>query len=206
MTVQGCQGPKSVVCSYDTATEAAASAQTEDANLLPEPMQALATSTDLGAQIAGLILLAGHEQRKSAKLSREAAEAAQKAAEERELKAMHEQATAKLAAGVVGGVMEIQSAAALGSGVDGNRLVAEVKSKVIDGFAKVDTALLNYVADGFGEDAKRAANGASHAKSAIDDARDQDKDARDTINKALDLYKEYLGAKADAQRAAFLKA
>jgi hypothetical protein len=208
MNVQLDVGPFKVELPVEGSQPQPPAQDTSTGSLLPPPMQALVTSGDLGAQIAGLLAQIGHEQKKAAHAAREAAEAAQRAAEERELQAMRNRADAKLAAGVAGGVMEVASGLVLGSGASGSgrELAAQCGSKAIDGMSKAEVALINLGADEADEKAKVASNAVSREKSSVDDARTAEKDAKDTINKALDLYKEYQGAKADAQRAAFLKA
>jgi hypothetical protein len=207
MAVEGCGGSTgSNVQSWEPSAVPTASSTGDDERGLPLPMQALATSGDIGAQVSALILEVGHDQKKAARVAREAAETAQRAAEEHELQAMHDQAAAKLASGVLAGTVEIASAAVGFTGINGDAQSAELKSKLISGFGKIETTVLDYGADRDGRMAKAAGNAASREKTAVDDARDAEKDAKQTIDKALDLYKEYQTAKADAQRAAFLKA
>lgn len=209
MSIDGCTGARDVSYPHGEASGGPAEAQDRERSLLPPAMQALATSSDLGAQISALILELGHEQKKSAHVAREAAEQAQRAAEAKELDAMRAEADAKLAAGIAGGACKIASAGASASGIGGtedDKQLAACFAKTYEAIGEIDQALLKHDADLHGIAAKRAGNAASRERTAIDDARDHEKEAKEAIAKALDLYKEYQAAKADAQRAAFLKA
>jgi hypothetical protein len=206
MTVERCGGSAGSNLQTCEPSATAAASSVGDESLLPPPMQALATSGDIGAQVSALILEVGRDQKKAARVAREAAEAAQRAAEERELQAMRDQADTKLASGVLSGTMQIASASVCLSGINGDAQSAQLQSKLVDGVARLQTSVLDYGAEREGRMAKAAGNTASREKTAVEDARDADKDAKATIDKALDLYKEYQTAKADAQRAAFLKA
>jgi hypothetical protein len=180
-----------------------------DGSILPSPMQHLAASGDIGAQISALLLEIGHDQKKAARAAREAAEHAQLAAEERELDAMKEQADAKLAAGLVGAGAQLGSAAmrleAVGA-PDAKAQGLKAGADAVSAFGTIDKTILEYGADEAGRRSKRAGNAVSHQKSAVEDAREQAKDAKASIDKAIDLYKEYLTGKNEAARAAFLKA
>jgi hypothetical protein len=177
--------------------------------LLPSPLDQLSASSDIGAQIAGLLVCASREQKEAARQSRNAAETAQRAAEDRELDKMSDEADLKLASGIVQGTAQI----AAGSITAGSACSSAATSKLcggvakaVEGDGKLKSAFIDHFAADAAQGAKRAAFDAGHAKTAIDDARDLDKDAKEMMNRALGYYKEYLSAKSDTQRAALLKA
>jgi hypothetical protein len=183
--------------------------ETEAPQLLPPPFASLAGSSDLGAQIAALLVCASREQKEAARQSRQAAEKAQCAAEERELDKMGEEADLKLASGIIQGTAQV-AAGSMNAGSawrgDETRQLWSGIAKSTEGDAKLKSAIVDHFAADSAQEAKAAAFEAGHAKTAVDDARDLDKDAKEMMSRALSYYKEYLTAKADTQRATLLKA
>lgn len=179
--------------------------------LLPAPFATLAGSADVGAQITALLVCASREQRQDAREARQAAENAQQSAEDAELSKMKDEANLKLASGVVQGTAQV-AAGALTAGSAGSAAESATArtytsvAKATEGAGKIGSTVLDYGASGAASAGKAASQRAGHAKTAIEDARDLDKDAKELLNRALGYYKEYMTAKADTQRATLLKA
>jgi hypothetical protein len=177
--------------------------------LLPSPLDQLSTSTDIGAQIAGLLVCLSREQKETARQSRQAAEKAQCAAEDRELENMRDEADLKLVSGIAQGTAQIAAGAMTAGSAASSEVTKGIwsgMSKVVEGGGKLNSAIIDHFAGDAAQGAKRASFDAGHAKTAVDDARDLDKDAKEMMNRAIGYYKEYLTAKADTQRATLLKA
>lgn len=186
--------------------------ETTDAHrreLLPAPFATLEGSADVGAQITALLVCASREQKQEAREARQSAETAQRSAEERELSKMSDEANCKLASGLVSGATQVAAGAmtvgAAGAATDTAKTL-EGAATATQGFGKLDSACLDYYASDASKGAKEANQRAGHAKTAVEDARDLDKDAKEMLNRALGYYKEYLTAKADTQHATLLKA
>ena len=78
--------------------------------------------------------------------------------------------------------------------------------KGAEGFGKIGETLYRGAADRATQDEARADFAAKQAGRGVDAARDNDKDARETARKAIDLLKEWQGAKDSAQKAALFRA
>jgi hypothetical protein len=172
-------------------------------------MGELASSSDIGAQLASLVLTSAHQQREAARESRKASEIAQRQAEDRELDAMKAEADHKLVAGlfesgasVASGAMTVVSAGS--DAPTAKRL--EGSGAIVKGLGTLDAAFANHDAATAAEAGKVQSQIAAREKRAADDARDIGRDAREQIDRALSYYKEYLTAKSDTQRATLLKA
>jgi hypothetical protein len=199
------------VMPYETARGTDEAAETHERQLLPAPFATLAGSADVGAQITALLVCASREQRQEAREARQAAETAQLSAEKAELSKMQDEANLKLASGIVSGGAQVAAGAlTIGSAASA---AESSTARALGGWAtgteavgKLGGTALDYGASGASSAAKAANQRAGHAKSAVEDARDLDKDAKEMLNRALGYYKEYLTAKADTQRATLLKA
>lgn len=211
MTIR-CEGSvhtAGVLPSADTSGSPTGTCSEAAPELLPSPLDQLSASSDIGAQIAGLLVCASREQKEAARQSRQAAEKAQCAAEERELEKMGDEADFKLASGIVQGTAQVAAGSTTAGSARANDTMNKVcagVAKSVEGDAKIKSAIIDHFAADSAQAAKRAGFDAGHSKTAVDDARDLDKDAKEMMNRALGYYKEYLTAKADAQRATLLKA
>ena len=78
--------------------------------------------------------------------------------------------------------------------------------KLTEGTGKLVATHFQGEADDADVEATHQEQLAGRHKRAVDDARDQVRDAKDLVDRTLSFYKEYTTAKADAQRAAFIKA
>ncbi len=178
--------------------------------LLPGPFAELASTQDIGAQIAALIVSVAREQKESARATRAVAERAQQAADENELACMKEQADAKLAAGMLeGGTKVVSGAIGIGSAGCSSKAAAAAWKGVAEGTAgagKVLSTLKNHDADMAALAEKKWGQIAGREGRAVGDASDLEKDAKEMLDRALSYYKEYLTAKSDTQRATLLRA
>lgn len=123
---------------------------------------------------------------------------------------MGDEADLKLVSGILQGTAQV-AAGSMTAGVAGTTSEAKKAmwsgmAKVVEGGGKLNSAVADHFAADAAQAAKRASFDAGHAKTAVDDARDLDKDAKEMMNRAIGYYKEYLTAKADTQRATLLKA
>jgi hypothetical protein len=208
MKCEASSGPSAVPLSYSN-NQTNSACVAAPGELLPSPLDRLSASSDLGAQLAGLLVCASREQKEAARQSRQAAEKTQCAAEERELEKMGDEADFKLASGIVQGTAQVAAGSMTAGSVRSSDAAKQVFAgigKSVEGDGKIKSAILDHFAADSAQGAKRAAFDAGHAKTAVDDARDLDKDAKEIMNRAIGYYKEYLTAKADTQRATLLKA
>jgi hypothetical protein len=169
-------------------------------DLLPGPLNELASSSDVGAQLAGLIVKSAYDQQEGARETRKMSECAQRDAEDRQLQAMRDEADSTLMSGLMEGGTQIAGGAMNLGGASAGA------SAAVEGMGKVDSAFAKHDANMSKEAATAQEQIAAREKRAVDDARDTDKDAKEMLNRALGYYKEYLTAKADTQRATLLKA
>jgi len=190
----------------------------DDTPILPAPNHEVATmarGSDLGGEIAALLIEVGYEQKKDAKAARDQAEKALEADNKRQTDAMQKAADYRLASGIVSGTSMIASGvfqvgASTCVGSDGK---ATPKADAWKGYStgsegagKVGSAILDHAASMADIDAKKAEQDATRDGKTVDDERDAAKDARDLINRAVSYYKEYLQAKNDAMKAAIMHA
>ncbi len=181
----------------------------EGHDLLPGPLNDLASSSDVGAQLAGLIVKSAYDQKEGAREARKISERAQREAEDKQLDAMKKEADSRLVAGIMEGGTQIAGGAmGVGGAAAGGSTQAALKggAAMLEGMGKVDSAFATHDANMSKEAATAQEQIAAREKRAVDDARDIDKDAKEMLNRALGYYKEYLTAKADTQRATLLKA
>lgn len=181
----------------------------EARHLLPGPLNDLSSSSDVGAQLAGLIVKSAYDQKEGAREARQISERAQREAEDKQLAAMKEEATSNLIGGlmeagtqIAGGAMAVAGA---GCGDKAMETSLAGSAEMVKGMGKFDSVMAKHDADMAKQSATREEQTASREKRAVDDARDIDKDAKEMLNRALGYYKEYLTAKADTQRATLLK-
>ena len=105
-----------------------------------------------------------------------------------------------------------EAIARLGENAKAPSMAASVESawsggaKVAEGLGKASAAYFQHEADDADIEATHQEQIAGRHKRAVDDARGQVDDAKELIDRAIGFYKEYVTAKSDAQRAAFLRA
>lgn len=206
MNVTQAQSRNQVAGVETRGAQALAGGPAENRSLLPAPEQDLVLQGDLGAQLTAIILRSAQEQRAMAKVARASSDRAQQAAEKRELRAMRGAAELRLLAGCISGVGTMASGvtgivgAARGGGVhDGI-------GKSIDAHGELGSKATEYFATRHDEAAKLAGQSASRHQRSGNEARDVERDAKETLNRALDLYKQYLSAKTESLKAALLRA
>lgn len=216
MSIQKVQGSNTVlpVSSPDAGASEAVDGVQDNAEMLPHPgISELLSSSDTGSKIAAMMMMMSREQRDSARETRRMEERAETAAQCSELQAMRESADAKYdgamaQAGlqIAGGAMSLCSSAADANNATGAKMTYDslgTGTKAGSDFAK---AYGEHKAAGHDIEAKAAANEASTAKRAQDDARDLEKDAKDLMNRVMSFYKEYVTSKEDATKAALHRA
>jgi hypothetical protein len=198
-------GPTSLSPSPDVSTADAP----PPASILP-PAVELQCSGDIGAMIAGLLLENGYRQRDLARAAREAALESEAASDDARLQHMEEAASARFDASLTKGLSEVSAGAATcGAGFMDDEVAArkvEGPGKASAGVGAVGAAFLDREAAIADQGAQRDDNASKAARRMIETATDADKDGRALIEKALDLYKQYVTAKDDAQKAAILRA
>ena len=183
-------------------------------SLLPAPnpqVAQLAMGSDLGGQIAALLIESGYSEKKSAHEARQAAEKQQAEHDQEQLDAMQSEADTKMMSGIVGGVATAgQGVCQIGASF--NSMNSEPArrwegfGKLSEAGGKLGTTLLDHSAAMDNIHAKAAEQASERDKRAIDDERDNEKDAKDLINRAIDYYKEYTSAKSDCSKAAIMRA
>jgi hypothetical protein len=205
--VGGASRTQNTSCSDDGNGSPVAAHESHD--LLPGPLNELATSSDVGAQLAGLIVKAAYDQKEGARETRKISERAQREAEDKQLTAMKDDADSSMVAGLMEGGTQIAGGAMGVVGANAapaTQAALKGSAAVVEGMGKIDSAFAKHDASMSKQQATAQEQNAAREKRAVDDARDLDKDAKELLNRALGYYKEYLTAKADTQRATLLKA
>lgn len=180
--------------------------------LLPGSKE-LMSSGDAGSMIAALCVEMGRNQKKAAMENRRNAEATEDAEQGAQIQALRDKADLVRVQGVVDGALKLaEGACSFASSMKsadgkakaaavykGGAEVLDASTKVVDGFFKGATIDLD-------TDATVHEQLATRAKRAVDDAMGEVDDAKKLIEKALDFYKEYTGAKNGAVSAAIHRA
>lgn len=197
--------PSNATTSSAPATDAGA----DDEGLMPEARELMA-SGDIGQMIAALMIKMSKSQRDTARTMKDASMKAEDAAQSAKIKAMQDQADAKFTAGMVSGCATIGSGACsmVGGfkGGDGAMAKWNGAGKGVEGMGKVGETIYKGAADRAAQDEARADFAAKQAGRGVEAAKDNEKDARETARKAIDLLKEWQGAKDSAQKAALFRA
>jgi hypothetical protein len=169
---------------------------------------------DVDAQIAALMLVSSHEQRKSLHQARQAAEKHLEASEHKQVQSMRDQADAIETAAVLKGVGQMCEGAgqitaggfALGTN---DQAAAQAMST---GTGQVGGSGFDIVGSYYDHkgaeksaDATAAGNRADADKRTLDDIRDNDRDARDVAHKALDMVDRLEETRAAMNQAALFK-
>jgi hypothetical protein len=202
------------------------------ASLLPPPADGFASldTGDVGAALAKLVLENAYAQRKENRTARAAAEKAQEVAEQKQLAEMREAADDRLWSGIVSGGLTVASAmctfasagpsgqaALIGDGADHAQRSIRARatnaamswkagSEALGGTAKILGSVIDNGATAHDREATRAEHDAAREKRNGDDAQSSADDAKRMIDRALDFYRDYLTAQADAQKAAIMRA
>lgn len=189
-------------------SEASAAPESTAASLLTSPDP----NIDVGQAIATLSIESSFERKRIARSERNTAEKAQHEAEQRQLSEMEKQADEKYAAAKWNAIGEIVSGgtslagAGIALGAKSNNQAwmqtGEAGGKVMDGSFKLVGAYHDREASSAEVAAKAAEQTAGHAKTMIDDARDDADSAKESIRKALDFLKDYQSAQQQSQAAA----
>jgi hypothetical protein len=190
------------------------------ASALPDPTPPIVPITDLGAELAALIVKSGQTARQQDEQERAADEKAEDKADNAQVAALRQKASDIESEGLVDGLSTMASGALqLGSAVNtaqssvapaGSQAAADLKIRAA-GFAFQGTLVKGegdiegstYKAAQANDDANATAHSAdaSRAKRAEDAESDDIKSDRDLISAAVDFYKEYTGTKAQEQAA-----
>lgn len=187
----------------------------------------LMCSGDAGAMIAALAVESGRSQKKAALEQRRNAEATETAEQNAQIQALRDKADLVRIQGVVDGAMtlgeglldfgkDMNAASAEGAkseGRLGDQASADARAARYGGGAKLVKAT-GQVVDGLFKgaiadkdtDAQVHEQLATRAKRAVEDATGDYEDAKKLMEKALDFYKEYTGAKNGAVSAAIHRA
>lgn len=192
-----------------------------DQSLMPDVQ--LVGSGDPGAMLAALVVESGKTQGDVARQTRHAAEHAQVAAESAEIQDMHDKADLQREQGIIDGALQIaQGVGEFAKGMN------EASATVDGGAAKqadeeratcwgagaaglkgaqsvVDGVFNGNITDKDADEKVHEAS-ADACKQIAADAHDDEKDAKDLMNKALDFYKEYVDAKNQTTMAAIHRA
>jgi hypothetical protein len=192
------------IASPQAATEPNASADAP--SLMPASATTLASSGDVGAMIAALLLESGAASRETAKLLKDAAAAAEDAAHARKLDEMSTAADRKLGAGLAVGIGEIGQGGLgfSGAATKDDRLGAA--SPGAKGLGDAAKAGFDYLASSNDEEVAKADRAMTQAKRNVESAGDIDKDAKDLLRRAMSHYADYVRAKDDASKAALFRA
>lgn len=179
---------------------------------------------DVGAEIAAMILEESSTERKAARETRGAEEAVEDGAENAQVAAMHAKADDIRSAGIEEGMFEIAGGACTIAAGTVELSGATATSVTVQKQARFETTTMHGASTIFGAFGKGEAaagraqsadddaaiatheHAASHAKRAIDDAREDEKAAQDLARKALDFRQEYEQAQASTNSAALHRA
>jgi hypothetical protein len=189
-------------------------------SILPAPTPPIAPITDLGAELAAMMVKTGQIERQQDEQERTADEKAQDAADQAQVAALHQKASDIESEGLVEGLTTVASGAmTLGSSVDSAQSSVQPAGSQAAADLKTGAAAWSFEATIFkgggdiagaafkGAQANDDANAAAHAsdsrraKSAADNQSDDIKSDRDLINAAVDFYKQYTETKAQEQAA-----
>lgn len=187
-------------------------------SVLPMPMHDLA---DVGQVIAQLEAELGFERRRTARATRNAAEAAMESAQKRELAEMRKAADERYAAAQVEAWGKIFTGAAAVGGVGlsvlgrvewrdcllekSDILVRDGVNRVVDGGLGLVSSGMRHEADTADEAATAARYAAKSLERLVEEAVDDEAAAKESIRKALDFLREYESTRAQSRSAALHK-
>jgi hypothetical protein len=212
-TVNAAQGLSGAVTETVDQTMSAVAANAAD--VLPDPLTALAMSGDPGAELAALAVKSGEQQETNAQAARDTQEKIEVSEDNQQVAAMNQKADAIRAGGLTEGLgmvaeggFDVASAGAMSS--DGKVTVQSAAMK-FDGTVLKAGSIINgagFKAAEANDDASAAAakSASDQAKGAADDLHDAKKAGGDFISAALDFYREYTSAQASASSAALHRA
>lgn len=208
--VSGGRGSRGITNVGEDQTSAPGSAvDTTESSLMPEPSFFSLAGGDPGAELAMLVLESAQEDKRFSRTAREAEERAQEAAEQLQLKAMQEKADADYASGLVGGFTTaacgLVGLAGTGASEGTAKTLGDV-TKSMEGGTKVASTSFDHASKMMDMEAKHQEHLAGRHRRTAEDARDQVKDAKALIDRTIAFFKEYTAAKAEAQRAALIRA
>ncbi len=191
-------------------TQQEAARDVDPRGLLPQPQpNATLVVSGVAAHLAVMVLESGKEQRRAARYERDVSQRAQYAAEEAQLEALRERAFGKLLAGLTSGISQAASGA-LAMGGAHSALPAQAdfrgSAEVVKGMGTLEAGIFDHGAELAAVTATRSEQAAARHKRAVDESDEDVREARKTIDKAIDFYREYAAARAEAARAALLKA
>ena len=182
---------------------------------LPPPLGFdAACAGDVGELIAILIAKGAQEQRKAARDTKRALDAASEAAERRAVDALEEKAEAAFESGVLGGGLTMAAGAGSFAGIGESALhagskcdkLAEAGSSVLVGGEKLSTATGKQIETEYDADRADADAVAGRMRRAAEKAREDDADGKRLLEKALEFAKELANARAQAMTAALQRA
>lgn len=212
---------------YVEGAGAGAAGNVAEATPLLSAANELLLSGDPGAGIAALGIQTAREQKHEAQVQRRDAESLEASQQNAQIEALRDKATLERVQGVVEGAMTIGAGALeLGQGLNdvamkrheagGDKLsAARVEGEgawckggkeLTDGLKNVGNGLFKGAITDKETDATLHDQRATRAKHSVDDAMGNYEDAKKLLDKALDFYKEYTGAKNGAVSAAIHRA
>lgn len=166
----------------------------------------VASSGDVNAMIAALLVETGQAARESAKMARDAAAKSEDAAHAAKIDHMETAATWKLVGGIVGGTSKIGAGGAEIGGALGRSAPLQASSKGLEGAGDVGKAFADFAAAGEDLEVAHADRALTQAKRHVEASTEADSDAKDLIRRAMSAYADYVRGKEDATKAALFRA
>jgi hypothetical protein len=200
---QSCQSCRQLdaIASVSPGAAAAIESPADAAALLPAPSM-VGLGGDTASEIAALVLAMARDDRAAARNSRDQQEALARSAEGAELDAMKRHSDDAFAAAMLGGA----STAIAGGVTLGGVRQSDGAAKIIEGGGKMAGAIAQQAADEASVDVTASEQLAGRFHRAADEQRDEMKAARDLGDQAATFFKEYVAARADAQKALLFRA
>jgi hypothetical protein len=173
-------------------------------------MSTLASSGDIGAEVAALAVQSGQVQKDVARAARDADAAIEESEQKQEVAAMHQKADDIRSEALVQGLgtMAEGGCQLAGSVIKTSQVSQAVQAggKLANGTAQIFAGTEK--ASEAGDDAAAAQHraAAEHAKAAADDMHDASRDASDYVKTAIDFYRDYVSTEAESRSAALHRA
>jgi hypothetical protein len=176
---------------------------------LPDPVVALATSGDVGAELAALAVQSGEAQRRTAQDIRDSLEDYLDSQQNQQIEAMRAKARDAFGNAFVEGLGiaangGFDMTAAFSCDADKSKWTAG--GTLAQGCAKMGSAFFAQNMANDDADATGHANAADHARRTIDDMNDACKGADGYVNAAIEFYREYVSAQGQTMNAALHRA
>jgi hypothetical protein len=191
----------------------ASPAKTSASSLLPDPDVSSLGASNIGEEIAKLVMKSAQDQKETARKEQNEAEAIEDQEEAAQVQAMHQQADDIRSGGIAEGLCDAASGMFMvDSGaceLHGKTGDATIDKGLAEGAKAAGTALGALGRGAAKDDEARATQheqGANHAKHRVDDAHDMKKDADQLVKDAIDFYREYSSSTSQTKSAALHRA